>query len=103
MRSNHSFLAQRDVTHEVAVDFVAEAGLIARCDRAPRRNFDGGRYDVALPVTIARRDVARKREVWQRRESAVMGAANAGFQHASTPYRDAGVFARVMHALGLPE
>ncbi len=48
------FFARRYVFHELEIDFVAKAGLIAQRYRSGRRDFDGRRNDVALPVALAR-------------------------------------------------
>src|SRR5216683_6558011 len=50
---------------------------------------DCGLDDVLGPVTAGGRNVAGKREVRQRGQSDIVGAADSGLQHAAAPDRDA--------------
>jgi hypothetical protein len=48
------FFLRGHVLHEIDVDFITEAGLVAYGYCPGRRDFDHGRNDVALPVSVAR-------------------------------------------------
>ena len=65
--SRDRFLPYGDVADEIAIQLIAEAGIVSYQDRAARGRLDRGRYDVARPVAFARRNVAREREVGERR------------------------------------
>ena len=93
------FLAHGDVLQEIVIEVVAEAGLVADRDGAVRRGFDGGHDDVALPVALAGRDVAGQHEIRQRGERDVVRAADARFEHAAAPDRNAGGLRDIVHAL----
>src|SRR5450759_3984266 len=101
--SNQDLFPHRDAAHEIQIDLVAETGFVAQRDGAVRRGFDGGPDDVPLPVAPAGGDVAGQHEVGQAGERDVVGAPDAGLQHAAAPDRDAGGLGDIVHALGLAE
>ena len=65
--------------------------------------FDRRNDDVLLPVALAGGDVAGQDEVGKRGERDVVGAADAGLEHASAPDGDAGGLREVVDALRLAE
>ena len=67
----------------------------------PRGVVSTARHDdVALPIALARRDVAGQHEIRQRGERDVVRAADARFEHAAAPDRDAVRLGDIVHALG---
>src|ERR1035437_4233637 len=103
LRSTEDLLPHRDAFNEIEIDLVAETGSVAQRNGAVRRGFDGGRDDVPLPVTLAGGDVAGEHEVGQAGEGDVVGAPDAGLQHAAAPDRNAGCLGDIVHAFGLAE
>ena len=97
------FLADGDAADEIVIELVAEAGLVANRDGAVRRGFHRGLDDVALPVALAGRDIAGQHEIRQRGERDVVRAADARFQHAAAPHRNAGGLRDIVHALRFGE
>src|SRR5579864_5742118 len=83
--------------HPVAHNGIAKAGSLGHSDRPLRRYFDAWFYDVFVPITQARGDIARQREPRECRHRNVVGPANAGFKHASTPNGDFALAARFLH------
>ena len=69
---------------------------------ALRRDFDGRRDDVAGPITLAGRNVAGQHESGERRERNVMRAADAGFEHASAPHRNAVGVGEIVNLVSRP-
>ena len=88
---------------EIVVEFVAEARLVANGDGAARRGLDRRLDDVARPVALAGRNIARQHEIGQRGQRDVVRPADARFQHAAAPYRNARRLRHVVHALGFGE
>src|SRR5579859_6327442 len=97
----HGLFADRDAPEEIEVEIVAEPRRGGNSDGSARRHLHLGRDDVAGPITLAGRDIAGQHEIRKRRERDVVGAADAGFEHASTPHRDAVGLRNIMDALGL--
>src|ERR1700760_2791679 len=96
--SDELFGARRELFDEVHLQVVADTRRCRNRDRAARRNFDFGLDDVFDPVALAGGDVAGKREVGQRRKRDVVRAADAGFEHAAAPDRDAAFLAEIVNA-----
>src|ERR1017187_6175678 len=101
--STEHLLPHRDAFNEIEIDLVAETGSVAQRNGTVRRGFDGGRDDVLLPVALTGGDVAGEHEVGQAGEGDVVGAPDAGLQHAAAPDRDAGGLGDIVHAFGLAE
>src|SRR5262249_18715763 len=93
-------LPDRDAADVVVIELVAEAGLIADFEGAPRSGFDGWLNDVLLPIALAGGDVTGKNEIGEGGERDVVRASDAGFEHAAAPHRDARGLRHVMHTLG---
>src|ERR1035441_4242644 len=87
--------------NEIEIDGVAEAGFVAQRDGAVRGGFDGGLDDVLFPVALAGGNVARQHEIRQAGQRDIVGAPDAGLQHAAAPDRDAGGLGDIMNPLGL--
>src|ERR1035437_2200865 len=102
-RSAEYLFPHRDAAHEIEIDGVAETGFVAQRDGAVRRGFDGGLDDVPFPVALAGGDVAGEHEVRQAGECHVVGAPDAGLQHATAPDRDAGGLGDIVYTFGLAE
>src|ERR1019366_3304899 len=102
-RSAEYLFPHRDAAHEIEIDGVAEAGFVAQRYGAVRRGFDGGLDDVPLPVALAGGDIAGEHEGGQAGERDVVGAPDAGLQHAAAPDRDAGGLGDIVHAFSLAE
>src|SRR3990172_11916478 len=77
---------------------VPDPGPGRHADRALLGNSHFGLDDILGPVAAAGRYVAGQREIGQRRKRDVMRAADAGFQHAAAPHRNALVAAEIMNA-----
>src|SRR5215469_5064070 len=103
MRSTDPLLPHRDGADEVEIERVTETAIIADGDSSLRRNLDGGMDDVALPITLAGRDVAGQREVRQGGKGDVVGAADSRFQHAAAPNGDACGLRHIVDALRFAE
>src|ERR1035437_8062059 len=101
--STEDLLPHRDAFNEIEIDLVAETGSVAQRNGAVRRSFHLGRDDVPLPVALTGGDVAGEHEVGQAGEGDVVGAPDAGLQHAAAPDRDAGGLGDIVHAFGLAE
>src|SRR5580704_12129308 len=99
-RSGNAFLANGDGIQKIAIDAVAESRFIAYCDGPARRHFHRGLDNIASPVALAGRYIARQHEVGKRSQRDIVRAADAGFEHSSTPYGNSGGLSDVMHALG---
>ena len=85
------------------VERVAETRLVANRDSAPRRGLDGRLDDVALPVPLARRNVARQHEIRQRGQRHVVRSPHARLQHPAAPHRNPRGLSHIVHAFGLAE
>src|SRR5690349_3594476 len=90
MPSTDHFLPDGDAADEVEIEVVTEAGFVADFDGPARRGFDGRADDVLLPVALAGGDVAGEDEIGERGQCDVVGASDAGFEHATAPDGDAG-------------
>src|SRR5207244_3333940 len=95
--SSERLLTDGHVAQIIMIDFVTEAYAIGDLDRSVRRDLDTRRNGVALPIAFARRDIAREDEVRQGRKRDVVGAADAGFEHASAPDGNAVGLGQVMN------
>src|ERR1035441_3118834 len=93
----------RDTANEIEIDGVAEAGFVAQRDGAVRGGFYGGLDDVLFPVAPAGGDVAGQHEIRQAGQGDIVGAPDAGLQHAAAPDRDAGGLGDIVHPFGLAE
>ena len=71
------------------IDVDADAGPCRHGDRAVGADDDLRIDQVGRVVAAARGDVARQREIRQRRQVDVVGAADAALEHAAVPDRDA--------------
>src|SRR5258708_15090012 len=83
------------------VDAAADGGW--HNDLAFGADGDGRFDDVLRPVTAGGGDVAREREVGQRGQGNVVGAADSGLEHAAAPDGDATLFGGVMDGDGFAE
>src|SRR5262245_10262131 len=100
MRSTDGLLPDRDAADVVVIELVAEAGLIADFDGAPRSGFDGWLNDVLLPIAFARGDVAGEYEIGEGGERDVVRASDAGFEHAAAPNGNTRSLRDVVNTLG---
>src|SRR5215472_13206272 len=96
--SSQSFFADRKFFDEVESRLEADSGPRGHANCPLGRYGDFRRDNVFRPVALARRHVARKREIWQSGESNIMRAPDAGLQHPAAPYRDAVLLADVVNA-----
>src|ERR1700677_754711 len=94
------FLADGKLLNQVSANLVAAAGCVGNGDFAGRGNADLGLDNVFAPVTAGSRDIARQREVFERREGDVMGAADARLEHAPAPYWNPALLGRVVNGDG---
>ena len=88
-----------ELLHSVTHDAIAKPWSLGHADRSLLRYFDGWFYDVFVPVALARRDITRERKPRERRHRNVVGAADTGLEHASTPNRDSTLAAGFLHPL----
>ena len=102
-RSGEVVLAGGDAGDAVEARGEADAGTLGDVDGALRGDGYFGGDDVFVPVTLAGGDVAGEREIGERGHGDVLGAADAGFEHAAAPDGD-GVFpAEIVNAFGFVE
>src|SRR3989454_2070029 len=80
---------QRGVLDPVFADRDAETGTGRHRDRPVRLDLDRRIDQIGIEVASARGDVARQREIRQRRQMQVRRAADARFEHAAVPHRNA--------------
>src|SRR5215469_18359235 len=96
-------LAHRELFDQVLADAVAGAGAVGDGNRALGRNLDLGVDDVFFPIAPGGGDVPRETEVFERGEGDVVGAPDAGFEHASAPDGNVADLADVMNFPGFAE
>src|ERR1035438_6425243 len=102
-RSTEDLVAHRDAANEIEIELVAETGSVAQRNGAVGRSFHLGRDDVLFPVALTGRDVAGEHEVGQAGEGDIVGAPDAGLEHAAAPDRNAGGLRDIVDAFGLAE
>src|SRR6267378_571674 len=89
--------AHGDFLDVIALYRIAQAWRVRHVDRAIRSNFHRGFDDVFVPVAVACRNITRQSETRKRGHRNVVGAADTGFQHASTPDRNPPLKTRRLH------
>ena len=90
-----------ELLDQVAAQVVAPAWLVRDRDRASRRYFDFRLDDVFLPVSLRGGNVTRQLEVGQGGECYIVGAADAGLEHASAPDGHAEALRHIVHGDGV--
>lgn len=96
-------LAEGERGYAILARDKADAGGGGDLDRT--LGIDGyfGGDDVFVPVSLAGGDVAGKREIGESGHGDVLGAADAGFEHPTTPDGDGILLAEVVNAFCLEE
>ena len=87
----------------IGLDGEAAAGRGGYGDGSVGADGDFGLDDVLRPVAVGGGDVAGEREVRQRGEGDVVGAADAGLEHAAAPDGDAELLGDVVDGDGFGE
>src|SRR6185437_1387748 len=75
------------------------SGAGRRLNRSLAAHSDGRVDDVFFPITAGGRDIARERESRKRRESNVMRATDASFEHSAAPDGNASLSSHVVNFL----
>src|SRR5260370_14114090 len=88
----------RELLDPLAPRLVANAGTGGHANRPLRGDGHFGIDDVFGPVTLAGGDVAGQRKVSQGGESNIVRSADAGFEQAAAPHRNAVIAAEIMDA-----
>src|SRR5207245_73749 len=88
----------REPVNAFAPGLVTDTGTRGHANGSLRRDGHFGIDDVFGPIALAGGDITGKREVRQGGEGDVMRAADAGFEHAAAPHRNAVIAAEVVDA-----
>src|SRR5215471_10708049 len=82
----------------LAADLISEPGSLRDVDGATWGDFNLRLDDVLIPVAATGGNVTGQRKSGKGRHRDVVGAADAGFQHATAPYGDPQGAAQVVDA-----
>src|SRR5260370_10445737 len=100
--SGQTFHSNGEFFDALAPRLVANARSCRHANRTLRRNNRFRLDDIFLPIPFPRLYVAEQPKIGKRRESNVVGPADAGLQHSPTPDWDAVLLADIVDAAGNP-